>query len=327
MEDLARDSGITPRATIIILTYNQEHTIRRAIESVLRQECRFPYEILIADDASTDGTRRICEEYASRYPRLIRLMPEAPNKGLVGNYFDAVATARGEYIGDCAGDDEWLGRMRLQMAIEVLDRETDVSVVFTDVEVVTPTGRQLRSADPRTSRWYASARHSGRVVLESVLNHTDSIPYILSSALYRRSAVISPQWPSGAPPYDFYSGNVEDLPVIAACALAGDAVMISERGYRYYADGVSISNNLSHEKEYRFLAPVTSLMRRLGKACGYTPETQMRFFRAKFPYMAAQIRHSGLGKELRTDFRNRLREWGLPLPLRGKAHLWLSYFK
>ena len=70
-----------PLVSVLILTYNQEDTIARAIESVLAQQADVSYEIIIGDDASTDNTRRVCQEYVSRYPEIIRLMPATPNKG------------------------------------------------------------------------------------------------------------------------------------------------------------------------------------------------------------------------------------------------------
>lgn len=80
-----------PDISVIILTYNQQHTIAQAIESVLAQDTsEYRVEIVIGDDGSTDATREICSGYAARYPERIRLMPEAPNKGVVRNYFDTL---------------------------------------------------------------------------------------------------------------------------------------------------------------------------------------------------------------------------------------------
>ena len=101
-----------PKVSVIVICYNQRDTISRALDSVLAQEdC--DYEVIIGDDASADGTREVCEEYARRYPGRVRLMPAAPNKGVVDNYFDCFDAARGEYVADCAGDDYWLGTRRL----------------------------------------------------------------------------------------------------------------------------------------------------------------------------------------------------------------------
>ena len=75
--------------SVIVITYNEEKTIARTLDSILMQKCSLPIEIVIGEDNSTDGTRAVCEDYARRFPSIIRLMDKAPNKGLVDNFFDA----------------------------------------------------------------------------------------------------------------------------------------------------------------------------------------------------------------------------------------------
>ena len=62
-----------PKVSVSILTYNHEKYISHAIESVLKQETDFEYEIILGEDESQDGTREICIEYARRYPDRIHL--------------------------------------------------------------------------------------------------------------------------------------------------------------------------------------------------------------------------------------------------------------
>lgn len=62
-----------PLVSVIIVTYNQESTIARAIDSVLSQECNFRFEIILGEDCSTDKTRKICIEYANKFPDIIKL--------------------------------------------------------------------------------------------------------------------------------------------------------------------------------------------------------------------------------------------------------------
>lgn len=114
------------------MTYNQEATIGRALDSVLRQQCTFPYEIIIGEDASTDGTRAVCEDYASRYPDIIRMMPATANKGVVDNYFDCLLECRGEYVTDCAGDDEWGDIDRMQRQVDYLETHPEDVAVMSD---------------------------------------------------------------------------------------------------------------------------------------------------------------------------------------------------
>ena len=65
--------------SVVVVTYNQEKTIARTLDSILCQRCHLPIEIVIGEDASTDNTRAICEDYAKRYPHAIPV--QAPAKG------------------------------------------------------------------------------------------------------------------------------------------------------------------------------------------------------------------------------------------------------
>lgn len=63
-----------PKLSVSIITYQHEQYIGRAIESVLQQRVDFPYEIVIGDDYSTDGTREILRQYQQQYPDIIQLV-------------------------------------------------------------------------------------------------------------------------------------------------------------------------------------------------------------------------------------------------------------
>lgn len=111
----------TSKVSVIVLTYNQQNTIRRTLDSILSQESTYEYEIIIGEDASADATRDICQEYATKYPDIIRLMPQAPNKGILKNYADCLAECRGEYIACCGGDDWWHDKNKMQLQVEFLE--------------------------------------------------------------------------------------------------------------------------------------------------------------------------------------------------------------
>ena len=91
--------------SVIVVTYNQENTIARTLDSILKQKDVQDLEIIIGEDHSSDNTRQICEMYALKYPSIIRLFSNSENKGIVRNYFDCLKECRGNYIADCAGDD------------------------------------------------------------------------------------------------------------------------------------------------------------------------------------------------------------------------------
>lgn len=118
--------------SVILLTYNQQDYIARAIEGVVMQRTDFPVELIVADDCSTDSTPAICRDYAARYPGVIRLVENPVNKGLVDNYFDTVMLARGKYIADCAGDDYWDDPDRLQRQVDSLEADESAVLAFTN---------------------------------------------------------------------------------------------------------------------------------------------------------------------------------------------------
>ena len=115
--------------SVLVITYNQENFISQTLDSILNQKHGYRYEIVIGEDCSTDGTKRIVEEYAAKYPDVIRPVYNSPNKGLIRNYFDTLALCKGKYIMECAGDDWWLsGKVAKQ--IEFMETHPDVGMCY-----------------------------------------------------------------------------------------------------------------------------------------------------------------------------------------------------
>ena len=102
--------GALPVVTIRCITYNHVNFIRDAIDGFLMQETTFPVEIIIHDDASTDGTAEIVKDYADKHPQLFRTILQKENQYSKGNskpFKDTYSMARGEFIAFCEGDDYW----------------------------------------------------------------------------------------------------------------------------------------------------------------------------------------------------------------------------
>ena len=114
-----------PVVSVIMLTYNQEAYIRQALDSVLMQETQFPFEILVGEDASTDGTAEIVADYAQRFPERIRAFCRTENLGAARNAYELLMSARGEYLAFCEGDDYWLSRDKLQKQYQFLSEHPD----------------------------------------------------------------------------------------------------------------------------------------------------------------------------------------------------------
>lgn len=120
--------------SVVMLTYYHEKYIKQAIESVLRQITRYTYEIVIADDCSTDKTRKIINEYVKAYPEIIRAILNEQNLGISANKYNACCQCRGRYIIDLAGDDYWIDNSKIEMQVEFMDSHSSYSAVTTKVE-------------------------------------------------------------------------------------------------------------------------------------------------------------------------------------------------
>lgn len=286
----------TPIASIILLAYNHKHSFSAAVESLLAQKCSYPYEIIIADDGSTDGTRELAEEYAERFPDIIRLTPKAPNKGVVDNYFDALSLCRGKYISDCAADDHWLDPALLTREIEILESDPELTVVFPDVA---ENGVTLHSRMPEYNKWMRP-RVKGKEILLGTLNNTTALPYQLSASLYRKEALMRVL--ADAPEMVRNTDcGVEDVPVIAALASQGDAAYLPIVGYYYSVDDTeTLSNNLTPAKAFRFYSRLLSFTPKLAAYYGVPLTALKRHFDQKYRYIAAMARKSKERSALKT---------------------------
>ena len=90
--------------SVFIVSYNQKDYIDQAIQSVLSQSY-LPFELVISDDCSTDGTWEIIQSYANRYPQLIKANRNEPNLGIFQNFNKATSLTTGNLVTCVAGDD------------------------------------------------------------------------------------------------------------------------------------------------------------------------------------------------------------------------------
>lgn len=120
------------KVSVCCVTYNHKAYLRECLDSLLMQETSFAYEILVHDDASTDGTTEIVRTYAALYPDRIRPVIQTQNQYTTTTR--AIITtillplARGEYIALCEGDDFWTDPSKLQKQADILDRDPEVTL-------------------------------------------------------------------------------------------------------------------------------------------------------------------------------------------------------
>jgi glycosyltransferase involved in cell wall biosynthesis len=129
-------SDQSPVASVILRTYDHEPFIAQAIESVLVQKTRFPFELIVAEDCSTDGTRAVVEGYARSRPELVRAILPERNLGHGEIFKRALAEVRGRYIAYLDGDDYWTSPSKLARQVDFLESHPDCRSCFHDVSLV-----------------------------------------------------------------------------------------------------------------------------------------------------------------------------------------------
>ena len=124
-----------PTVSVIILTYNQENTIRQTIESILNQKTDYKCEIIIGEDFGSDKTREICKHYVAQYDYVF--MPNrSQNLGIVANWLDCISYAKGDYLMSCAGDDYWHNENKIQLQVDYMEEHPNCGVLHTDCNVL-----------------------------------------------------------------------------------------------------------------------------------------------------------------------------------------------
>jgi glycosyltransferase involved in cell wall biosynthesis len=173
------------KLSIAVITYNHGSFIRQALESVLAQQVNFPYEIVIAEDCSTDNTRAIVMEFCQQHSENIIPIFQERNVGMMRNLSSALATCRGEYVALLEGDDYWICAKKLQRQVDFLDRDPEYAICCHRVRMVDETGAGRNEIWPSRKAGSYSIRE---LILENFLPNCSAVMY--------RSACLSafPDW-------------------------------------------------------------------------------------------------------------------------------------
>ena len=117
-----------PLLSVCVITYNHKDYIRECLDSILDQKTDFSYEIIIADDFSTDNTRAIIEEFKDKYTEVIKLIFQPKNVGGHQNFFDLMTSPKGKYVAYIEGDDYWTDVTKLQQQVDFLEQNDDYAI-------------------------------------------------------------------------------------------------------------------------------------------------------------------------------------------------------
>ncbi len=130
---IAANTVFQKKVSVLCCTYNHERFIEAALEGILKQKTNFSYEIIVADDASSDHTPEIITRFQEQYPdKLTKVILRSKNVGIGENYFNALSLVEGEFLAICDGDDCWIDENKLQMQVDFLESHPQHTVLCTD---------------------------------------------------------------------------------------------------------------------------------------------------------------------------------------------------
>jgi glycosyltransferase involved in cell wall biosynthesis len=205
--------------SVIMTTYNHAPFVEQAIESVLAQHADFGWELIVSDDASTDGTRQIVERYVRAHPDRIQAIFSEENINDNSVFSRAWDVARGEYVAVFDGDDYWTSPDKLAIQVEFLDQHGESTICFHGVYLDLGQGRPLQIR-----------RYEDEPTYERLLE-ANYIPTV--STLIRKAAIPAfPPW--------YRTMRFGDWPIFLLAASSGSIAYLDLvlAAYRVHSSGV-----------------------------------------------------------------------------------------
>lgn len=154
-----------PLVSINMITYNHAPYVAHAIEGVIRQRTNFPFELIIGEDCSTDGTREIVFDYQKKYPDIIQVITSEKNVGMSKNGLRTTKACQGKYIAFCEGDDYWHNPYKLQKQVDYMESHSGCGMVFTDINIYLDQSNKLI----RSLNYYRGFRSPVNISIEQII--------------------------------------------------------------------------------------------------------------------------------------------------------------
>lgn len=127
-----------PVVSIRCMVYNQVDYLEKTLDGFIMQITDFPFEVIIHDDASTDGSAELIRQYENKYPSIIKAIYETENqyskgKGLISKIVRPYLS--GEFIAFCEGDDYWIDKYKLQKQIDYMQSHPKCGLCYTNFDM------------------------------------------------------------------------------------------------------------------------------------------------------------------------------------------------
>lgn len=233
-----------PVVSVFCFAYNHGRMIIDCLDAMLRQVTDFRVEILVHDDASTDGTARILQRCARLFPHIIRLVLQTENQFALNRKHRNVLTplAQGEFIASCDGDDVWLDPEKLAKQVRFLRTHPDYMLSYHNA---------FRGTDPRKKIGELEFPRPMQVDYSSEqLQHGDMPWFLMGTVMYRNVMATFP------PEYDLAPNGDNFLPILlGAHGHAKYQREVTPLFYRQHAHSMWSSRSL--EQQTRMHAQTT----------------------------------------------------------------------
>ncbi|MDN3434311.1 glycosyltransferase [Pseudoalteromonas sp. APC 3356] len=122
-----------PLVSVICTAFNHENYIEDALKGFLMQKTDFPFEIIIHDDASTDKTAEIINDYVRKYPLIIKPILQKKNQYSINGhlpFMNTVNASTATYLALCEADDFWIDENKIQKQLDLAQKNIDVGILF-----------------------------------------------------------------------------------------------------------------------------------------------------------------------------------------------------
>ena len=232
-------SSSDPLVSISCITYNHVNYIEQCLDGFLEQETEYPFEILIHDDCSTDGTTEIIQKYSTKYPDIIKPMYETENqyqKGKpAGSLIWNFPRAKGKYIALCEGDDYWVSSEKLQRQFDFMENHLDYSMCFSNA-IINCDGVETKEITPNIKKT--------KTIKPSEIIQNGGMFVPSPSIFYRREILEN---------YPEYNSQcwVGDYPLQIYCAMKGKIYFFNDSLVVYRSNSVGAWTYINKTKTFR----------------------------------------------------------------------------
>ena len=245
------------QVSVICYAYNHEKYIRQCLDGFVMQK-DITFEVIIHDDASTDGTARIIREYEKKNPNIFKPIYQTENQYskqipmLIAKYTIPLIT--GKYVAICEGDDYWTDPYKLKKQYDALERNPDCLMCVHKVREINEDGSDSGYLRPREDI------STSILPVGYICNHLNNAKFIHTSSFFFETNKYI-EFIKNPPKFRLVSPG-GDLPMLLYFNSIGKTYFINDlmSHYRFLSIGsYSYRNNNDPEKEIR----MRSLMKKM----------------------------------------------------------------